>query len=128
MICPRCNKSGIYICSDKRNSWCRNCNSYFAHFDGELFFLGTDSSLQYAVREDGTIKKVRRKEEGNTVIIEEERLIELENKFKEIVAKKKIETQNYWDASSWWSDLNKEKKIEIYLLYSKPKQGEISNK
>jgi len=124
MICPKCNKSGIYICSDKRNAWCRNCESYFAHFDGSFFYLGSDPSLQYAVREDGTIKKIKRKEEGYKVIIEEERLIELENELKKLIANKKAFWEKYVIAYNWFVSLDREKLVKAFELCTKDKQKE----
>ena len=113
LTCQICKKNRVYVCSDKKNAWCQSGCGNYAHFDGILFFLGKDVG-QYPVREDGSIKKVKWKHEGNITITEEERLIDIENKFKELVSKKKEFDENYWSASNWWNDLSKEGKITIF--------------
>jgi hypothetical protein len=119
MKCPNCKKSsGFYICSDSRNAWCRYCDSYYAHFDGILLYLGNDERLRNCVREDLSIVKVTRKVLDNKTIIEEERLFELENKFKELI-KDKVHGEKLLDESTnRWHSLSKTEKVNLFLSKS----------
>lgn len=111
--CQICKKVKVYICSDGVNAWCQNDCGNYAYFEGTLFFLG-DNLGEYPVRPDGTIIRITRKEEGHKTFIEEERLIELEKKFREIINSKKQKNLDYDKMYDWWNNLSSEEKIEIW--------------
>ena len=112
--CEICKKRKVYVCSDNMNAWCQNgCGNYF-HEEGILIYIGK-FNCDYLVREDGSIRNVKRIEKGNKVIIEEERLVKIEEKIKSILQnkKEKIELEN--DCFGWFHNLSKEEKLEFYL-------------
>ncbi len=112
--CEVCNKNRIYVCSDGMNAWCqKGCGNYF-HEDGGLIFLGK-IGCDYPIRDDGTVIKVTRIENGNKTTIEEERLVEIEEKINKIMGKKRKERKLKDDCDGWFYKLNQEERLKIYL-------------
>jgi len=116
--CEVCKKNRVYVCSDRINAWCQNkCGNYF-HDEGFLIYIGK-IGFDYPIREDGTIIKIKRTEKENKTIIEEERLIHLEKKIKEILTKRKKEMELYNKCREWFQNLTEDEKIKIYLEKNK---------
>lgn len=112
--CPKCNKNKLYVCSDNINAWCNNGCGYFAVFQNNIFYIGKEEFYRYCVKQDGSFKKIIITHIENKEIVETERLIDIENKFKEFINKIKVEKENNININVWWSNLTIEQKNKIY--------------